>query len=289
MKRFTSRLQQDLPFLASIPAVIWQCLFMLAPVAIILYFSVAIPGMPFRFTVSHYLEVADYSSFKTIARSLFLSIMTAVSCLICAYPIAYYLALQATRFKKILLFLLTLPFWVNYLVKIYAWYFLLEYHGLINLFLIKLGIIREPLLLASSLIGVYIVMVYCYLPFMIMPLYNVLEKIDKRLLDASADLGANPWQTFLRVTLPLSMPGIRTGFLLVMIPAFGEFVIPALLGGSKYMMVGSLISYYFLVARDRAEGSAFTNLSWIALIVLFAMYYAVQKLWRMHTKRRMPV
>lgn len=286
MKRITSRFYQELSFAASAPAIIWQILFLLAPVGIIIYFSFVRSEPLFGFTLAHYQEMLDYNSLKTIIRSLVLSIGTSVSCLIVAYPIAYYLALRATRFKKLLLFLLTLPFWVNYLVKIYAWYFLLEYHGMINTILMQLGIISEPLLLASSIIGIYIVMVYCYLPFMIMPLYAVLEKIDKRLLEASADLGANPLQTFMHVTLPLSMPGIRTGFLLVMIPAFGEFVIPSLLGGSHYMMVGSLISYYFLAARDRAYGSAFTNISWIALILLFVSYYLLKKLWITFMRKR---
>jgi spermidine/putrescine transport system permease protein len=178
-----------------------------------------------------------------------------------------------------MLFFLTLPFWVNFLVQVYAWYFLLEYKGLINNFLLKLGIINEPLILASSLFAVFLVMVYCYLPFMIMPLYSMLEKIDPRLLEASSDLGATSWQTFYRITLPLSSPGIKTGFLLVLIPAFGEFVIPSLLGGSKYMLVGTLISYFFLVARNNAYGSAFTCLSGLALVGTLVFFYAISRLW----------
>lgn len=273
---------KELPFFLTLPAIVWQILFIVLPLLIIGYFSIstvdATNWWP-RLTIQHYISLIDWVYFRIMLRSLILAGGTAATCLVLAYPLAYYLALHVQRYKNVLLFLLTLPFWVNFLVQIYAWYFLLEHNGLINKLLQWIGIINEPLMLANSQFAIFIVMIYCYLPFMIMPLYNMLEKIDKRLLEASADLGASTWQTFVRVTLPLSLPGIKTGVLLVLIPAFGEFVIPSLLGGSKYMMVGSLISYFFLVARNNQLGSAFTVLSGLLLIGVIFCMYAVGKLY----------
>ncbi len=277
MKRLSGLFSQEISFFCSMPAILWQSIFMLAPMAIIFYFSIM--GLGFTFTFSHYWGLFKASYLAIIFRSLILSFGTAITTLLLAYPMAYFLAIRVKRFKNILLFFLTLPFWVNFLVQIYSWYFLLEHNGLINTALLKMGIISEPLQLASSLFAIFIVMVYCYLPFMIMPLYSVLEQIDMRLIAASADLGATPWQTFRRITLPLSFSGIKTGFLLVLIPSFGEFVIPSLLGGSKYMLVGSLISYLFLVARNNSTGAAFTVLSGLSLLIIMLTLYAVSRLW----------
>lgn len=277
MKRVIKFFSREIPFLCSMPAVLWQIFFMLGPLAIIFYFSLIGPG--FVFTMDHYRALFKSSYASIIVRSLLLALSTAITTLLLAFPVAYFLAFRVKRYKNLFLFFLTLPFWVNFLVQIYSWYYLLEHNGLINTVLLRMGIISQPLQLASSLFAIFLVMVYCYLPFMIMPVYSVLEKIDARLLDASADLGATQWQTFKRVTLPLSVPGIRTGLLLVLIPAFGEFVIPALLGGSKYMLVGSLVSYFFLVARNNSAGASFTILSGLTLIALMILFYGVSRIW----------
>ncbi len=277
MKRLSNLFAQEISFLCSMPAILWQIFFMLAPVLIIIYFSIIGPG--FIVTLDYYRALFQSSYAAIIFRSLFLAGATALTTFLFAYPVAYFIAIRVKRYKTLMLFFLTLPFWVNFLVQVYAWYFLLESKGLINNFLLNLGIINEPLMLANSLFSVFLVMVYCYLPFMIMPLYNMLEKIDPRLLEASSDLGATSWQTFYRITLPLSSPGIKTGFLLVLIPAFGEFVIPSLLGGSKYMLVGTLISYFFLVARNNAYGAAFTCLSGLALIGTLIFFYVISRVW----------
>ncbi len=281
MRRLSSFLAKELPFFYSLPAVVWQFFFMVAPALIIIGLSFTDATVWWRISLVQYQHLIASPYFKIIGRSLLLAISTAITGLVCAYPVAYFLVFRARRFKHIMLFLLTLPFWVNFLVQIYAWYFLLERNGLINALLLRLGIITEPLLLSTSLFAVFLVMVYCYLPFVIMPLYSTLEKINPSLLEASSDLGATPWQTFSRVTVPLSMPGIKTGLLLVLIPAFGEFVIPALIGGSKYMLVGSLISYYFLVARNDSAGAAFTCLSALMLLIVLAIFYASSRMYRM--------
>lgn len=273
-------LSSELSFFCSLPAVLWQMVFVGMPVLVIAYLSFSIPGSGAwweRLTITHYASLMKWTYFAIIARSLILAIGTATTCLLCAYPVAYFLALYAERGKNFLLFLLTLPFWVNFLVQVFSWFFLLETDGLINLFLMKIGLISSPIAFSSSLLSVYIVMVYCYLPFMIMPLYSRLSKIDRRFLEASADLGATSWQTFRRIMLPLSMPGIKTGMLLVLIPAFGEFVIPSLFGGSKQMLVGSLISYYFLAAQENSLGAAFTSLSSLTLLLVILIAYGVTR------------
>lgn len=281
MDQIKSAISRELSFFCSLPAVVWQGIFVGVPVLTIAYFSVTsdIPGYWWqRLTLCNYLVLFDPVYFKIIARSLLLAIGTATTCLVCAYPVAYFLAMHVRRGKNILLFLLTLPFWVNFLVQVYAWFFLLEHDGLINKLLLNVGIISEPIAFSSSVLSIFLVMVYCYLPFMIMPLYSKLEKIDPRLLEASADLGATSWQTFKRVTFPLSLSGVKTGMLLVLIPTFGEFVIPSLFGGSKQMLVGSLISYYFFVAQNNMLGAAFTCISSMILLIVIATIHGLGRM-----------
>jgi spermidine/putrescine transport system permease protein len=277
MKKAFKGFLKELSFFCTLPALVWQIIFMVAPVAIIVYFSLIGPG--FILTLDHYRALWKGTYLFIIFRSMILAVLTACVTLVLGYPVAYFIGIRAKKYKTILLFFLTLPFWVNFLVQVYAWYYLLEYHGLVNLLLLKLGIISEPLMLANSLFAVGLVMIYCYLPFMVMPLYSMIEKIDSRLLEASSDLGATSWQTFKNVTLPLSLPGIKTGVLLVLIPSFGEFVIPALLGGGKNMLVGTLISYFFLVSRNNAYGAAFTCLSALALISGLFFFYVMSRVW----------
>lgn len=279
MRRLRAGVLQELSFFFTVPALLWQLLFLFIPLLIVIFYSfIQLPEG--QLTLAHYREMFDPIFLRVIMRSLVLAIVSSAACLFMGYPIAYYLALSVKRGKNILLFLVTLPFWTSFLILIYSWYFLLEQHGIINSMLLKVGLISTPLMLSNNVVAIFVVMLYCYLPFMIMPLYSSLEKIDPNLLEASADLGATPWQTFWRVTMPLSLPGVRTGLLLVLVPTFGEFAIPALIGGSKSLFVGSLISHYYLVARDNALGSAFTVLSGIALLIvsLFVMWlFTVRK------------
>lgn len=270
MRQLKKSIAQEIPFFASLPALIWQVLFWCVPLFIIIYLSFTKQG---ALTWQHYKALFQPIYFRIIFRSLFLALANALVCLVCAYPVAYFLGVYAKRWKQFLLFLLVLPFWTNFLVQVYSWFFLLERNGLINTVLMRIGLIAEPLNLSNSLFAVFLVMVYCYIPFMILPLYSIIEKLNITLLEASADLGGTPWQTFRRITLPLSMPGIKTGVLLVLVPSFGEFIIPALLGGSKYLMVGSLISHYFLIARDSSLGSAFTLFSGIILLIVALLFH----------------
>jgi spermidine/putrescine transport system permease protein len=271
-KLIRTAIVREIPFLFSLPALIWLIVFLFVPLGIIGYLSVVTEAYPF-ISVYKYIQIFDIVHLRVITRSILLSFFAVFTCLVCAYPIAYFIVIKASRWKNVLLFLLMIPLWTNFLIQVYGWFFLLERNGLINTFLLKIGVIAQPLYLSNNLFSIFIVMVYCYLPFMLMPLYTILEKLDLQLLEASADLGASPFQTFTRVTLPLSMPGIRTGVLLTYVLSFGEFAIPTLVGGGKYMMVGNLISYYFLVMRDISLGAAFTILSGAVLLVIVSFLY----------------
>src|SRR5579863_5166156 len=266
---------ENASFIFSVPAVLWQLLFLYVPFFLVVYTSVkkisAVAG--FDITFDYYQAILSSPYFYIIARSLIIALGVTVLCLICAYPVAYFLALKVNRrWKNGLLFLLTLPFWTNFLIQIYSWVFVLDYNGLINMLLLKLGIIQEPLHMINNTGAIFLVMLYYYLPFMIMPLYSILEKIQHDLIEASMDLGATHWQTLRRITIPLSMSGIKTGVFLVFVPAFGEFVIPSIIGGAHHLFVGSLISHYFLVARDSQLGAAFTIVSGFVLLVCALLF-----------------
>jgi len=220
-----------------------------------------------NFSLHHYGSLFSPIYYRILGRSLSLAFFTALVCLAIAYPIAYFIVFRVKRMRNVLLFLLVLPFWANFLVQVYAWFFVLEHKGILNSALLKIGLISEPLRVLNSQFAVYLVMLFCFLPFMVMPIYSSMEKINRSVFEASFDLGANRWQTLTRVIMPLSSSGIRTGFFLVFIPSFGEFVVPLLLGGGKQMFVGSLISFLFLETKSIEWGAAFTCLSAVVLIV----------------------
>ncbi|HUC66446.1 MAG TPA: ABC transporter permease subunit [Stellaceae bacterium] len=182
--------------------------------------------------------------------------ISTVFCLLLGYPLAYGIVRAPRRLRSLLLLLVILPFWTSFLIRVYAWIGLLKENGLINNVLLTLGLIHQPLILLNNAFAVYVGIVYSYLPFMVLPLYAQLEKLDPALLEAAADLGCRPWQAFLRVTLPLSMPGIAAGALLVFIPAVGEFVIPSLLGGPDTLMIGKVLWDEFFANHDWPMASA---------------------------------
>jgi putrescine transport system permease protein len=190
---------------------------------------------------------------------------------------AYAIARANAAWKNLLLMLIILPFWTSFLLRVYAWIGLLKSNGVINNVLLALGVIHEPLTLMQTDFAVYVGIVYSYLPFMILPLYANLEKHDMTLLEAAADLGARPWRAFLRVTLPLSVPGILAGCLLVFIPAVGEYVIPSLLGRTDQLMIGRVLSDEFFANRDWPVASAVAILILILLVVPIMLFQRVQK------------
>ena len=273
MKGTTSSLGS---FFFAIPALLWQALFLLLPLAIVVRQSFSSADISV-FTFEKYLLLFDPIYLKVIARSVFLALTTAFTCLLIGYPVAYFIAFRSDRWRGLFLFLVMLPLWTSLLVQIYAWFFLLERDGIITQFFLKLGFDLSVGSIANSTFAIALVMTYCYLPFMVMPLYTALDSIEEQIAEASADLGARPWHTFFRVILPLSLPGIRAGLLLVLVPAFGEFSIPSLLGGGRYLYVGSLISYLALVVRDTGLSAAFTCLSGAVLLsVVYILYRGIR-------------
>lgn len=260
------------PLFAGTAGFVWQVLFFYIPLFFIIVLSFTGPGI-----VGYFEPFITLSYVKVIWRSLVLAFFNATVCALIAYPLAYFLAFQVRRFKSFLLFLVILPFWNNFLLHVYAWIFVLDRHGMVNSILKALGLIHEPLHLLNTPFAVGIMMVYFYLPFMIMPLYASLEQFDHRLLEASLDLGATWWQTVRRVLLPLTMSGLRSGFFLVFIPSFGEFAIPEFMGGDKTMYVGSVVSHLILGAQTVGAGAAFTVLSSVALIVVAGFLFFLMK------------
>jgi spermidine/putrescine transport system permease protein len=276
MKQIKTVIVRELPFFLSVPALVWQALFYYMPLlfVFILSFKQLVDDATV-WSLYNYRQLLVHSSLHIIMRSLTIAFVTAVITLCTGYPIAYYLARKADRIKNLLLYFLVLPFWTNMLIQVYAWFAVLERNGILNNLLMQLGIINEPLSLLYTEGAIYLVMLYYYVPFMVIPIYTALEKMPQEYLEASRDLGATRWQTFVHVTLPFSMSGVLTGFFLVFIPAFGEFVIPQLMGGGKYMYVGSLISYYYLTTQNNQLGAAFMCLSSIVLIVASLLIYKI--------------
>ena len=234
-------------------------------VGIKLYFS----NYRFLFTDRLYASAYLYSIKVAAVSTLW--------CLLIGYPMVYAIARATAAWKNLLLMLIILPFWTSFLLRVYAWIGLLKSNGVINNTLLGLGVIHEPLTLMQTDFAVYVGIVYSYLPFMILPLYANLEKHDATLLEAAADLGARPWRAFLRVTLPLSIPGILAGCLLVFIPAVGEYVIPSLLGRTDQLMIGRVLSDEFFANRDWPVASAVAILILVLLVVPIMLFQRVQK------------
>lgn len=279
MKFLRRIILEEFPFVCAVPALLWQTLFLFVPFIAVCCFSFLDFSQPHWYnviTLSHYLHIFRPVYLKVICNSLILSLSTAFLTLLIAYPIAYFLALKIKRGRTFLLFLIILPSWTNIVVQVYAWFFLLERGGIFSLLLYYVGITSEVRPILNSYAATLIGMVYCFLPFMILPLYTVLEKMDKRLLEASADLGADWWNTFRRVIFPLSLPGVYAGLLLVSIPAFGEFVIPSLLGGAKTAYWGSVIVEKFLLMRDWASGFALASLGILSSIGILVAAYSIR-------------
>lgn len=222
--------------------------------------------------ISNYVRSLEPIYVEIYFRSLWMAIFTTVLCLLIGYPIAYFIALRVKpSWKNNLLTLVIIPFWTSFLIRTYAWIIILRSEGLINQFLMGIGLIQSPIeTLLYSEFAVMLGLVYGELPFMILPLYASIEKLDTSLLEAANDLGANSFWTFFKVTVPLTMPGIAAGIILVFIPTIGTFITPDLLGGAKSILVGNLIQNQFAIARDKPFGSAICfGLTAFVLIVLF--------------------
>jgi len=264
---------------------VWLLLFFLIPFLIVLKISFAHTrlGVPpytplWEWTTEHALHLslsaANYLFLarETLYLDAFLSstkvaLISTFFCLLLAYPMAYAIARADARWRNTLLLMVVLPFWTSFLVRVYAWIGLLRNNGVINNLLMSLGVIHEPIVMMQTDFAMYIGIVYSYLPFMILPLYSNLEKHDNTLLEAAVNLGATPFKAFLQITVPLSLPGIIAGSMLVFIPAVGEFVIPRLLGGNETLMIGRVLWDEFFNNRNWPGASAVAMMLLLLLVL----------------------
>jgi putrescine transport system permease protein len=268
---------------------LWLGLFLLLPIAILLQISLAEPALsqpPYQ-PLWHWVDQQvlsirlDFQSLQllwqdalyraALLNSLQVALVCTLLCLLIGYPMAYAIATAPERWRLPLLMLIILPFWTSFLIRVYAWIGILKSNGLLNNLLLWLGLIDEPLQLLYTPLAVYIGVVYSYLPFMILPLYANLTRLDRTLLEAAADLGCRPLSAFLRVTLPLSRAGILAGSMLVFIPAVGEFVIPDLLGGPETLMIGRVLWTEFFSNMDWPLAAALALVLLALLVVPFVL------------------
>jgi spermidine/putrescine transport system permease protein len=256
------------------PGALWLTLFFAIPILIMLFYSLMprgiYGGVEPGFTLEHYQRFFDPLYLRILIRTFWISVVCTILCLLLGYPVAYVIA-RAGKWKNLLLFLVVLPFWTSFLVRTYAMIFLLRDSGLINQWLLKLGLISQPISMLYTPGAVMAGLIYGFLPFMVLPIYASLEKLDLSLLEAAEVLGAKPAARFWKVTLPLSMPGVVAGCLLVFIPCLGSFLTPDLLGGAKQVMIGNLVQNQFSAARNWPFGSAasFILMTVVLIAVLF--------------------
>lgn len=246
----------------ALPYIIWATLFVIVPLILIVYFSFFIEG---RFTLENYGKFMEDYYVASMWRSIQYALISTVICLVLAYPLALVLTSRKLSNRQMILLLVILPMWMNSLLRTYAWANLLENNGIVNHLLNKIGLPSIQFLYGTT--GVIFGMVYNFFPFMVLPIYNALSKIDPRLIEASYDLGANKWITFKKVTLPLSMPGIITGIIMVFMPALTTFLITRLLGGGKVMLIGNIIEEQFTRTGDMGFGSAISMILMIIILI----------------------
>lgn len=260
-----------------IPPALWMGIFFVAPLLVVLAFSFIQRGdygeLVYSLTLENYIRSFDPLYMQTLWRSTYVALTSTVICLVLGYPLAWYIARQSEVTRKWLLVLLIVPFWTNFLVRTYAWIFILRTEGLLNSILLNIGLIQTPTNILFTETAVVIGLVYTYLPFMVLPIYVSMEKLDRTLIEASRDLGANAWNSFRKIILPLTRPGIISGCILVFVPCLGAYITPDLLGGARNLMIGNLIQIQFLSARDWPFGSALSFIL-MAIVLLLLLIYA---------------
>lgn len=254
------------------PYIVWISIMIVVPMLMILMYAFTTKGnevMTFQFTFSNFIRFfSDAIFIDVLKRSLKIAVITTVFCILIGYPAAYIIANAEGRKKVFLILLITLPTWINMLVRTYAWIGILQDDGIINTILSFFGI--GPVKMLHTDFAVVLGMVYNFIPFMILQIYTSLTKMDKSYLEAASDLGADKIQSFLRITLPLSLPGVISGITLVFLPAVSSFFIPKLLGGGQYVLIGNVIETQFLTAGDWNFGSSISLI--MAVIIMISMY-----------------
>lgn len=275
MSNWISRNRENGFFLA-LPTILWIIIFFVLPLVIVLVVSFMTRtggGMPeLPFTVEHYERTLGIFSI-ILWRSIGLAALTMVICFIVGYPLAFFISTRQNRtFQQLCLFLVILPFWTNFLIRTYAWRILLGEEGVINVFLVNVGLITEPLQLLNTQFAVLVGLVYGFLPFMVLPIFASVERFDFKFVDAANDLGANDVRTFFRIVFPLTLPGVLAGCALVFIPSVGAFVTPDLLGGTKGLMIGNLINNQFGGSGNMPLGSALSIVMMVVVMLSLLVY-----------------
>lgn len=262
------------------PLLVWLVAFVVVPNAILLVYSFCerdeLGRVVFSFTVENYQRVFDPIYVRIFLRSIGYAALTTVLCIVIGYPVAFCIGRAGETWRQRLLLLVLIPFWTSFLIRTYAWITILKQEGLVNTVLQQLAVLSAPLDLLYTPFAVTIGLVYAYLPFMILPIYVSVEKLDPALIEAAHDLGAGPWRVFSSVIIPLTLPGVAAGTLLVFVPAIGMFAVTDLLGGARVPLIGNVIQNQFLQARDWPFGAALG----MAFLALFALTYAVLLRWR---------
>lgn len=261
-----------------VPPYFFLLVLFILPLLLVLLLSLS-PGRHFElgFSLEHYRMVMDPLNFKILSRSLIFAMMATLITLLLGFPMAYYTSFSAPRVKVLFLLLFLIPFWTNFLIRIYSWISILGREGLINSFLMSAGVIQEPLSLLYSSGAVILGLVYGELPFMILPIMAALDRLDPALLDAGTDLGASRFQVFRKIVLPLAMPGIITGIVFVFIPSLGNFVVPDILGGSNSFMIGNVIKNQFMTVRNWSFGSALSMILMVVVLLGISIYLRQSK------------
>lgn len=264
-----------------VPGLVWTLLFFLFPLVLVCAVSFAsrgtYGGVIWQFTLSNYVDLLHPLYFRIFSRSLLYAGLTTLICLLLGFPLAYYMARLSWKWQSLWLLLLMIPFWTNFLVRTYAWMFILRAEGLLNQLLIQTGVTGAPIEILYSTPAVIVGLVYGYLPFMVLPVYVAVERLDPRLVEAAKDLYASSWSIFRRVILPLVKPGVIAGSLLVFIPSLGAFLTPDLLGGARNMMIGNLIQHEYLVVRDWPLGSAISFMLMLVVVGAMALFFRTER------------
>lgn len=260
------------------PGVLWLTLFFVIPLLIVLVVSFSkrslLGVVDYSFNLNNYSRVFDPGApyFSIFLRSLGLATINTILCLLLGYPFAFYIARQTPQRQKLLIFLVMVPFWTNFLIRTYALMFIIRDTGLINSWLLNLGIIREPLQILFTPTAIRLGMLYGYLPFAVLPLYASIEQLDYNYVQAAQDLGADALRVFIKVILPLTMPGVVAASIITFIPALGDFITPDLLGGGNTFLIGNVLQQQFLTVRDWPFGSAMSVVL-MALVLMATMIY----------------
>lgn len=258
---------------ASYPYLIWMGIFIVIPLLLVVYFAITTGDSQnfstFHFSLDNFKRFFTPNYLKVLGRSVNLAFVSTVICLILGYPMAFIISREKAKKRNIMILMFVIPMWMNFLLRTYAWLTLLGKNGFINFIITKIGL--QPLNLIYNDKAVLLGMVYNFLPFMVLPIYSVLIKIDNSLIEAAEDLGANKLTIFRRVILPLSIPGIITGITMVFIPAVSTFVISSLLGGNKYSLIGNVIEQQFRYTGDWHFGSSMSVILIIFILITMAL------------------